>query len=418
MIKIAVIGCGSRGHCYADLLLAQKDKFEAAALCDINPEQITKIKKLIDMGDIPVFLEPDDFFEEKRADLLIIATPDRFHVPQAVKALELGYDIVLEKPISDNREELDMLVETQEKTGGKVIICHELRYAPAFSKCKELLESGVVGKLSVIDASERVSYWHWTQAYVRGPGAYLETGHPALLAKCSHDLDLLHWYANSKCESVSSVGDLHFFKEENAPEGATDRCLDCPHMETCPYSAKEIYINRWHRDGEPEFVWPFNKVSIEVPLTEENIRKGLREGEFGRCAFKCNPEKVDRQLVQMSFENGVKASLKMVYASEAGRRISFYGTHGEIIMDERKDVISVLIYGKEPQYINISEINVGGWAHGGGDSIFMDSIYGILTGTEKPITSLDESVEAHLMGIAADESRILDGELAYVHKKN
>ena len=89
----------------------------------------------------------------------------------------------------------------------------------------------------------------------------------------------MHWYANSKCESVSSVGDLHFFKEENAPEGATDRCLDCPHMETCPYSAKEIYINRWHRDGEPEFVdryAGFPKTAANWPVTPECFYWGVR----------------------------------------------------------------------------------------------------------------------------------------------
>lgn len=414
--SVAILGCGSRGHVYADLLLAQGDKFEVTALCDINPEQIDKMHKLLGLEDAKVFLNDNDFLKEKHADLLVIATPDRFHVPHAVPALELGYDIILEKPISDSREEIELLVETQKKTGKKVIICHELRYAPAFAKCAELLKKGTVGQLSVIDASERVSYWHWSQAYVRGPGAYLELGHPALLAKCSHDLDLLHWYAQSECDTVSSVGDLHFFKEENAPEGATERCLDCKHMDTCVYSAKRIYIDRWHHDGKPEFVWPFNKVTLEVPLTEEGIMKGLREGEFGRCAFKCNTEKVDRQLVQLSFKNGVKASLKMVYASVAGRRISFYGTHGEIIMDERSDKIEVLRYGEEPEYINISEINEGGYAHGGGDTMFMASIYGILSGTEEAITSLSESVECHLMGVAADESRVLDGALVKVHK--
>ena len=78
---------------------------------------------------------------------------------------------------------------------------------------------------------------------MRGIGASIELGHPAILAKCSHDLDLLQSYAQSECDTVSSVGGLDFFRPENAPEGATKRCLDCPHQETCAYSAKKIYID-------------------------------------------------------------------------------------------------------------------------------------------------------------------------------
>jgi predicted dehydrogenase len=256
---------------------------------------------------------------------------------------------------------------------------------------------------------------HWVQAYVRGIGAYLATSHPCILAKCSHDLDLVQWYAQSTCETVSSVGDLHFFKEENAPQGAADRCLDCSHKDTCIYSAKRLYIDKWHNDGEPEFAYPFNKVTIDIPHTEEKITKGLREGEYGRCAFKCNIDKVDRQMVQMTFKNGVKASLKMVFSATEGRYIVFYGTHGEIILDERNDTISVFRYGKEPEYIKISQINKNAGTHSGGDYMFMQSIYGILAETDEPLTPLNDSIECHLMGIAAEESRKTGGSLVKVH---
>lgn len=413
---IAVIGCGSRGASFAQNALAHKDKYDVVSFCDISEEQIAKTKKLCGIDDIESFLDVDKFFEKKRADVLVIATPDRDHVPQAVKALNLGYDILLEKPVSDSREELKLLSETQKKTGKKIFICHELRYGFGYRKCGEILKSGKLGRLYSIDASERVWYAHWVQAYVRGIGASIERGHPAILAKCSHDLDLIQSYAGSKCVSVSSVGDLGFFIPENAPEGATERCLDCKHQDTCVYSAKKIYIDLWYEWGKPDFRWPFNKVTLTNPHTEESIRKGLREGEYGICAFKCKVDKVDHQLVQMNFENGVKASLKMVYGAEAGRKIIFYCTYGEMIFDERSNDITVMVFGKEPEVIRIDDFVEDARGHGGGDEVLVMEMYDMLTGAKECDTTLDESLESHLMGIAADESRKLGGALIKVHE--
>ena len=164
--KVAVLGCGSRGLTYSENMLRQSDKYEIVSLCDPNPAQIEKMKKVLFLKNAEEFLVPEEFFAKKRADLIVIASPDREHVPQALKALALGYDILLEKPISDSREELQSLVDAQEKYGGKIVICHVLRYAPAFVKCEELLAAGTIGRLYAIDANERVAYWHWARAYV------------------------------------------------------------------------------------------------------------------------------------------------------------------------------------------------------------------------------------------------------------
>ncbi len=413
--KVAVLGCGSRGLTYSENMLRQSDKYEIVSLCDPNPAQIEKMKKVLFLKNAEEFLVPEEFFAKKRADLIVIASPDREHVPQALKALALGYDILLEKPISDSREELQSLVDAQEKYGGKIVICHVLRYAPAFVKCEELLAAGTIGRLYAIDANERVAYWHWAQAYVKGMWANMELSHPAILAKCCHDLDLLVGYAGSECETLSSIGDLGFFKAENAPDGAADRCFECKYKETCAYSAKKIYIDAWHKSGEPEFVWPFNKISLAVPTVEENLIEGIKTHDFGRCAFKQKVDMIDHQMVQMTFKNGIRASLKMVFASESGRRITFYGTLGEIILDERMDEIHVLPFGKDKQVIKISDLIKGSVGHGGGDGKIVDALYEMITGESDGKTSLAKSVESHLMGIAAEESRKAGGALVRVH---
>ena len=416
LITVAVIGCGNRGQCYTELILKKPEKFKVTAICDTSKTQLQNIKSLYSF-EADEFLDEDEFFKEKRADLLIISSPDRNHVRQAVAAMRLGYDLLLEKPISDSREELDALLNTQKETGKTVMVCHVLRYGAGYRKCKEILDSGVLGRLYSIDSSERVVYWHWAQAYVRGIWASLEKSLPAILAKCSHDLDLLQYYADSECDTLSSIGELGFFNRENAPKDSTDRCIDCPHIDTCPYSAKRIYIDRWIEQGRPRFMWPFYRACSTDPITEEGLYEGIRTGDFGRCAYKCPVDMVDHQFIQMQFKNGVKASHKMVFGALPGRRIVFYCTLGELVFDERDDSITVMPFGKEPEVIGINAIIEGGHTHGGGDSQLVDELYGMLICENEVVTSLSRSVECHLMGIAADESRKLNGEIVKVHKE-
>ena len=111
-------------------------------------------------------------------------------------------------------------------------------------KIKEIIDSGILGKIVLINHDEDVAYWHYCHSYVRGNWRREEETSPLLLAKCCHDMDLMYWYAGSKCKSVSSYGNLSYFTKENAPEGATERCFDCPHKDTCNFEATYQYVGR------------------------------------------------------------------------------------------------------------------------------------------------------------------------------
>ena len=416
-LSVAILGCGVRGECYADAMMIFPDWYEIVALCDTDPIQIKKVHDALGLPNTQDFTDVEEFFAKQRADVLVIATPDRDHVAQAVRAMNLGYHLLLEKPLSDSRADLTLLLETQRKTGRKISVCHVLRYGKGYLKCEEILSSGRLGRLYAIDHSERVAYWHWAQAYVRGIWADIKESHPAILAKCCHDLDLIQHYAGAPCNTVSSVGDLTFFKPENAPEGSADRCLECKHVDTCPYSAKRIYVDGWHDAGEPEFCWPYNKVMPAFPLTHDGLLDGVKSSRFGRCAFKCPVSMVDHQLVQMTFDNGVAASLKMIFSAEPGRRISFYCTLGELVFDERLDTIEIMPFGKAKEIINLADIVLGGgqMGHGGGDLELVRELHHEILGLTPERTSLSESIESHLIGIAAEESRKAGGALVNVH---
>ena len=197
VFTVSILGCGSRGHyTYGKCMFNMQDKFQIVSMCDSNPKQIELAKSAWGLTDEQCFLSDEEFLKEKRSDALVIATQDRDHVRMCIRALELGYDILLEKPISPVEDELYELLAANEKYRKKVIVCHVLRYAPAFLKIKELLDSGVIGKIVCIDWIEQVTYWHQAHSFVRGNWRNDQETSPMIMQKCCHDLDLLQYYAN------------------------------------------------------------------------------------------------------------------------------------------------------------------------------------------------------------------------------
>lgn len=417
-LSVGIIGCGSRGFCYGEPMARKKEKFKVVTVCDISEEKRLRAKETFQLDEGSLFADETAFFEKRRADVLVIATQDRDHVRQCVRALELGYDVLLEKPVSPLKEELEELLAAQKRYGGKVVVCHVLRYAPGFVKVKELLEEGVIGQLVRIESLEQVAFWHHAHSFVRGNWRNdLETS-PMIMQKCCHDLDLMQYYAGARCASVYSVGDLQYFKKENQPKDAADRCAECPYLYTCAYSAEKLYVERWKKMGQPAFRWPFNVVDVTNPNTEESLRKAYAKNQYGRCVFACDNNVVDHQAVMMSFENGVEVSLVMTaFTAGAGRKMTFHGTLGEIELLDDRDLLRVSVYGQEAVHYKMSELMQNQddeFSHGGGDIRLVDAFYEVVANGKDCGTDLEKSVESHLIALAAEESR-KSGKIIKIH---
>lgn len=411
---VAIIGLGARGaESYGRIMLSMKDKFEITALCDVDEGKLNKYGKIF--GTKELFNDETEFFKQKRADALIIATLDRDHVRQCERALELKYDVLLEKPITDDLVECERLLNAHKKYGGNVVVCHVLRYAPAFIELKKVLDSGECGELVMIDTIEQVSYWHQAHSFVRGNWRNREQTSPMILQKCCHDLDLLQYYAGSKCKTLSSIGDLKHFKKCNQPEGAADRCEECKYVDECCYSARGIYIGNWKAIGSPDNCWPYNMLTPKLPLTEENIEEAIKTGPYGRCVYACDNDVVDHQIVAMTFENGVKANLRMTAFTQGGGRImKFYCTKGEFELDEATNIVIVRVFNKPDRTIDVSKLIDKSDNHAGGDAGLINAFYEALCGNGSP-TALESSIESHLMALKAEQSRLNKGELLKVH---
>ena len=397
IISAAIIGCGGRGlgAFGRPMQTMFSDRFHVVSICDVKSEMLQNAAQALEIAPENCFLNEDDFFRQKRAELLVIATQDRDHARHLMKGLKLGYDILVEKPISASREECENLLTMQREKNCKVFVSHELRYSPTFLKADAILSSGELGRLISISETEQVWYGHFVHSYVRGPWRRMGDSSPVILAKCSHDLDLIQFFARSRCKSVSSMGKLSWFKAENAPEGAAERCTECKYMETCPYSAKRLYIDRMK--NRPDYV--FSSIIVRPQkLTLERAWEAIRTGPYGRCVYHCDNDMPDNQQVLMNFENGVSAVLDMnAFTGNGGRLMTFHCSLGELILDENEDMIKIKRYGREEhETIRISEIEGSG-------------------ADAEEVTSLQNSIESHLIGIAAEESRRRDGELVSVH---
>ena len=415
-ITVALAGLGSRGKdTYAKAAKIHPDKIEIVAIADVNPKKVEMVAEEYHIPKERCYTSAEEMLkEEKLADVMFITTQDRQHVAQAIPALKKGYHLLLEKPISPDLDECREIVKVAKECDRKVVVCHVLRYTPVFRKVKEILDSGVIGDIVSINASENVGWFHMAHSFVRGNWRNKELSSPMILQKCCHDMDLYLWLADKKCKSLSSFGSTYLFKEENAPEGCTKRCLDgCKVKATCPYDAESIYLDSERigaRNGNTR--WPLDVVT-EIP-TPESVEEALKTGPYGRCVYHCDNDVVDHEVVDMEFENGATAVFTMTaFTKNTRRTIRVMGTLGELEGDSVKGTIEVKPFNSdEVETIDVSKQLVGHVGHAGGDTRLVDNIIDILRkdDLEHNLTSIDASVHSHVMALAAEESRVNHGK--------
>lgn len=416
MVKIAVLGYGGRGKIYAFLsrnLPQVKGKVKVVAVIDNNPEKLAQAKKVNKLDDDQVFLDYDEFLKsERKADVLFICTQDKQHYEHTMKALDAGYDIVLEKPVSPDIGECLAIEKKALELGRKIDVCHVLRYTNFYNKTKEVIDSGVLGDIIAIEMIENVGYWHYAHSYIRGDWRNTAESSPMILAKCCHDMDIATYLADSDCEYVASFGELKHFKKENAPEGAADRCLNgCKAKADCPYDVDKIYTKWFNRIPQPirSTLWPYNRLVTDGKINKASLRKALEEGQFGRCVYHSDNDVVDSQYTQMRFENGINCHLIMTaYSNRIYRQIRVRGTKGELIGDMSENKLYYKLFGKKKVNIRLPFLHKFS-GHGGGDEGMMRRFAkGALQ------TDISKSIESHLMSMAAEESRINDNKKVYI----
>jgi len=413
-VTFAICGCGSRGlEAYAPFQELHPERMRIAAGADSRPERLAMLRERYGLAEDRCFASDEELLAQPRlADAMIIATQDRQHVPMALKALEKGYHLLVEKPISPSLEECRQLQEKAHEAQRAVVVCHVLRYTTFYSNLEKILRRGDIGKIETIDAIENVGYWHYAHSFVRGNWRRSDETSPMILAKSCHDMDILRWLVGEKCVRVQSFGALDYFHSGSAPEGAANRCLDgCACKDGCPYDAEKIYVTSSRTGCRRKNVgWPCTVVASDP--TEENIYAALRSGPYGRCVFHCDNDVVDHQTVNLEFENNIHATFTMTaFTEQTYRTIRITGTKGEIEGDINSRKLVLRRFGQPEEIIDLSGSANNLAGHGGGDGGLMDHMYELISsGGTQGLTSVDASVESHVMALAAEASRVAGGK--------
>ncbi len=405
-VTLALIGAGNRGaDVYGRYVLEHPEAARIVAVAEPDPARRARLAAQHGIPPARCFADWRELLAgERLADGLIIATPDRAHVLPALKALALGYAILLEKPIAPTPAALEALARAARRHAGRVTVAHVLRYTAFFRTIKRLLDEGRIGRLVTMQHTENIGYWHFAHAYVRGNWRSEAAASFMLLAKACHDLDLLRWFAQSPCRRVSAFGGRVQFTRAHAPPGAPPRCTDgCPVERTCPYSAIRIYLERFGGRAE----WP-NTVLTPNP-TPQSVRRALERGPYGRCVYRMDNDVAEHQVVALEFANGVCATLTVCAFTEANTRtVHLMGTHGEVRGHMGRGEIEVLEFTRGAR--QVLTVPAQG-RHAGGDEGVMADFLGRLrrlkAGEAVPEapTALEASLESHRMAFAAETAR-------------
>jgi len=400
-VTAVVAGAGSRGNTYGGYALKFPAELDIVGVAEPIPLRLSRYAEKHQINPAYQFRTWEHIFDvPKFADAVIITTPDHLHYGPAMAALEMGYDVLLEKPIAQSWQEcLDILRLAQDR-GRVVAVCHVLRYAPFFRKIKEVVDSGALGRLVSIDLLEPVEHIHMSHSFVRGNWRNSGESNPMLLAKSCHDLDLIRWYTGVPCTKVSSFGHLTWFRESNAPVGSTPRCTDgCAVEASCPYSALKIYYrNRtWlHHFDLPEEGDP-----------GPDIMQHLRAGPYGRCVYRCDNDVVDHQVVAMEFDREITAAFSMeAFTSYGGRRIRLMGAMGDIVGDS-DDILITDFHTDQTTRWNVLEHADVASGHGGGDyGLVRDWVQAVSQHNPELLpTDIASAMESHLIAFRAEEGR-------------
>ena len=412
-IKAAVLGCGDRGCIYADYALRNPNDMEIVAVADINELHREEARVRYSLPKEFAFDGVESLIASGIAcDIVIDATMDRAHYPTAMALLQAKYDVLLEKPVCPNKDELLELRRAAHENGCRLIVCHVLRYTPFYSAVKKVISDGKIGRVRSMEMTEHVGMAHFIDSFVRGKwNSEEQCGSGLLLAKCCHDMDLMCWLGDaSRPKYVTSLGFRENFVPRNAPEGATKRCFDCPHEKTCNYSAVKIHLDR---DTMPFQTWAGIGKPVDTITREEKIEY-MKRSAYGLCAYNSGGDIVDNQNVIVAFENGSMGTLNLVGAcAKPERYLHIVGTDGEIegIFEENQFELRIFTrendrYSYDTEIISTLEHSDLG-KHGGGDNEMMRHLVEYLR-TGRPtasLTSIDTSIDGHLCVYAAEISR-------------
>jgi len=310
-LKTVLVGTGSRGiNSWGKELVGPYAAFvEMVGLCDINEKRVKVAQKMI--GIKATTYHSDDFdkmIRDQKPDVVIVTTTDSYHVDYICRAMELGCDVVSEKPIATEAVQCQRIIDTEKKTGKKVYVGFNVRYMNESMEMKRIISSGELGKIIAIEYHEYLDTQHGASYFRRWHGKIKYSG-SLLVHKSSHHFDLINWLLDAEPVDVQAIGKSAYYGSNNNFRGKN--CRNCQFTQQC------------------EFYWDMrkDKRSMELYGDCEDIDQYYRDG----CVWDEKIDSYDTSSVQVNYDNGTQLTYTLnAYLPYEGQYICFSGEKGRL----------------------------------------------------------------------------------------
>lgn len=415
--RYALVGAGGRAGLYIEALATTYvDVAELVALCDLSQTRMNwynrQLSEQLGLAPLPTYLahDFDRMIAETKPDTVIVTTMDCTHHEYITRAMALGCDAITEKPMTTDLEKLRAIFAAIDATGRSLRVTFNYRYAPAYTRFRELLMTGVVGQPKLVDFSWLLDTSHGAD-YFRRWHREKENSGGLLVHKATHHFDLVNWWIDSYPQSVFALGSLSFYGKANAEARGE-------HYDYIRYTGEPAAAND-----------PF-----ALQLTSQAALKGLyldAEAETGylrdRNVFGEPITIEDTMTVTARYRNGALLSYCLIaYAPWEGLRIAVTGDKGRIEMDIEESITHLLGEGEakdaaaskgpfkharirvHPMFGQPYDVDVptGAGGHGGADPVMLEQIFAPNPPPDpfhRAASHIDGAASV-LVGIAANES--------------
>ncbi len=186
LTTMVMIGCGEMAQHHLGDILKMRDSTKVKALVEPSKEMIERTSEVFKESDVPlpaVYSSLNEFLKSgPKTETAFIITPHNMHFPQTKVCLEVGIDVLLEKPMVMNEKEALDLIDTRNKTGRLLVVAFPGSLSPAIHRVKELIAENAIGKVMQVAA---LIYQDWKEAQkgkwrqvpeVSGGGFLFDTG--------------------------------------------------------------------------------------------------------------------------------------------------------------------------------------------------------------------------------------------------
>ncbi|MBN1591601.1 MAG: Gfo/Idh/MocA family oxidoreductase [Pirellulales bacterium] len=408
-IRYAHVGTGGRSKMYQKAVYnTYKDHSEMVGLCDVNQGRLKMAQenaKKATGKKVPTF-HADDFdrmIEKTRPDVVIVTTVDGFHHKYVVRGMELGCNVITEKPMTIDAEKCQQIIDTQKSTGKTCRVTFNYRYSPPRTQVKDILMSGAIGEVLSVDFHWLLNTFHGADYFRRWHSQKKFSG-GLMVHKATHHFDLVNWWLSSIPVSVMAKGKREFYVPETAKRMGLDshheRCLTCPEKKKCGFEL-DLKRSRNHR---------------ALYLENEKFDGYFRD----RCVFRPDIDIEDTMSVLVKYDDNVQMSYSLnAFNSWEGYQIAFNGTKGRL---EHQIQEKIYVNGTDTEQGGIKrggtqtrviplrgpaknyDIWSGKGSHGGGDRVMLDDIFLPEKREDKYLRAADQRSGAYsiLTGVAAN----------------